>query len=144
MEVTGKTLEIMQAIEGICTTKEVAEKLETHPKNIDRHIRVLRDLGLVETRKGKFGGICLTNEGKYLLKKKHINLISIKVRIVANDKIGLLAEITSTISEKGGNILATTLEKEDERVVVWLSLENLDFDDLKRILKDKVIKVSLV
>jgi len=144
MKIDGITEQILTLLEKYTTTKEVAEELKTHPKNIDRYIRVLRDLGFVETKKGKTGGVFLTNEGKYVLKKKSINLITIKVQVVADDKIGLLASISSKISEINGNILSTTLEKEGNKVVVWLVIENLEFNDLKENLKGVVEKVVLV
>lgn len=86
----------------------------------------------------------LTNEGRYVLKKKHINLITIKVQVVAEDKIGLLASISSKISEINGNILSTTLEKEGNKVRVWLVIENLEFNDLKDNLKEITDKVVLL
>lgn len=144
MKIDGITEQILTLLEKYTTTKEVAAELKTHPKNIDRYIRVLRDLGFVETKKGKTGGVFLTNEGKYVLKKKSINLITIKVQVVADDKIGLLASISSKISEINGNILSTTLEKEGNKVVVWLVIENLEFNDLKENLKGVVEKVVLV
>lgn len=136
MKIDGLTEKILTLLKKHSTTREIAAELETHPKNIDRYIRVLRDLGFVETKKGKTGGVFLTNEGRYVLKKKHINLITIKVQVVAEDKIGLLASISSKISEINGNILSTTLEKEGNKVRVWLVIENLEFNDLKDNLKE--------
>ncbi|ABR54295.1 Helix-turn-helix type 11 domain protein [Methanococcus vannielii SB] len=144
MKIDGITEQILTILEKYTTTKEIAMELKTHPKNIDRYIRVLRDLGFVDTKKGKTGGVFLTNEGKYVLKKKNINLITIKVQVVANDKIGLLASISSKISEINGNILSTTLEKEGNKVVIWLVIENLEFNDLKENLEGIAEKVVLV
>ncbi|EHP87764.1 Rrf2 family transcriptional regulator [Methanotorris formicicus] len=144
MKVSGLTKEIMELLKTYSTTKEIAEKLNMHPKNIDRHIRTLRDLGLVETKKGKKGGIKLTKDGRYLIEKGEINLSIIKVQIIAKDRIGLLAEITSKISEINGNILSTTLEKDNEDVIIWLVIENVDIDELREKLKDTVKKLIIL
>ncbi|ABR54296.1 Helix-turn-helix type 11 domain protein [Methanococcus vannielii SB] len=84
MKIDGITEQILTILEKYTTTKEIAMELKTHPKNIDRYIRVLRDLGFVDTKKGKTGGVFLTNEGKYVLKKKNINLITILEKVVEN------------------------------------------------------------
>ncbi|HIP16448.1 MAG TPA: ArsR family transcriptional regulator [Methanothermococcus okinawensis] len=135
MRVEGTTKKIMELLTECNTVKEVSSKLNIHPKNVDRYIRVLRDLGLVITKKGKNGGVYLTEEGRYLIERGNISLLTRKIRIVAEDRIGLLADISSKISEIGGNILSTTLEKEKNNVVIWLEIENVDVEELKRVLK---------
>jgi len=57
MKIDGLTEKILTLLKKHSTTREIAAELETHPKNIDRYIRVLRDLGFVETKKGKTGGV---------------------------------------------------------------------------------------
>ncbi len=141
MRPEGTTKKIMEILKHPATTKEIAEYLNLHPKNVDRYIRVLRDLGLVTTKKGKNGGAYLTKEGKYLIEKGHISLITTKVQIVAEDRIGLLADISSKISNMGGNILSTTLEREHNNVIIWLVVENIEFEDLKEILKKDIKKL---
>jgi len=96
------------------------------------------------TKKGKNGGVFLTKEGKYLIEKKHMGLITTKVQIVADDRIGLLADISSKISKIGGNILSTTLERENNNVIIWLVIENIEFDELKEDLKDDVKKLVIL
>ncbi|GBF35874.1 ACT domain-containing protein [Methanofervidicoccus abyssi] len=135
MRVEGTTKKIMELLTECNTVKEISSKLNIHPKNVDRYIRVLRDLGLVITKKGKNGGVYLTEEGRYLIERGNISLLTRKIRIVAEDRIGLLADISSKISEIGGNILSTTLEKEKNNVVIWLEIENVDVEELKRVLK---------
>jgi predicted transcriptional regulator/predicted amino acid-binding ACT domain protein len=144
MKLEGTTKKIMELLTEYSTTKDIAEHLNLHPKNIDRYIRVLRDLGLVMTKKGKNGGVFLTEEGKYLIEKKYISLITIKVQIVAEDRIGLLADISSKISKIGGNILSTTLEREHDDVIIWLVIENIEFEKLKEVLKDDVKKLVIL
>ena len=144
MKLEGTTKKIMELLTEYSTTKDIAEHLNLHPKNIDRYIRVLRDLGLVMTKKGKNGGVFLTEEGKYLIEKKYISLIPIKVQIVAEDRIGLLADISSKISKIGGNILSTTLEREHDDVIIWLVIENIEFEKLKEVLKDDVKKLVIL
>ncbi|MDK2789513.1 MAG: hypothetical protein PWP15_20 [Methanothermococcus sp.] len=144
MKLEGTTGKIMMLLKTYSTTKEIAEQLNTHPKNIDRCIRVLRDLGLVETKKGKYGGVFLTKEGRYLIDKKNISLITTKVQIVAKDRIGLLADISSKVSEINGNILSTTLEREMDKVIIWLVVENVEFDELKEKLKHIVEKMVML
>ena len=135
MKVEGTTKKIMELLTECNTVKEISNRLNLHPKNVDRYIRVLRDLGLVITKKGKNGGVYLTEEGRYLIEKGYISLLTRKIRIVAEDRIGLLADISSKISEIGGNILSTTLEKEKYHVVIWLEIENVDVEELRRVLK---------
>ncbi|AEH07229.1 Rrf2 family transcriptional regulator [Methanothermococcus okinawensis] len=144
MKLEGTTKKIMELLIEYSTTKDIAEHLNLHPKNVDRYIRVLRDLGLVITKKGKNGGVFLTEEGRYLIEKKHISLITVKVQIVAEDRIGLLADISSKISKMGGNILSTTLERENDNVIIWLVIENIEFKKLKDILKDDVKKLVIL
>ena len=144
MKLEGTTKKIMELLTEYSTTKDIAEHLNLHPKNIDRYIRVLRDLGLVMTKKGKNGGVFLTEEGKYLIEKKYISLITIKVQIVAEDRIGLLADISSKRSKIGGNILSTTLEREHDDVIIWLVIENIEFEKLKEVLKDDVKKLVIL
>ncbi|WP_292461006.1 Rrf2 family transcriptional regulator [Methanothermococcus sp.] len=144
MKLEGTTKKIMELLTEYSTTKDIAEHLNLHPKNIDRYIRVLRDLGLVMTKKGKNGGVFLTEEGRYLIEKKYISLITIKVQIVAEDRIGLLADISSKISKIGGNILSTTLEREHDDVIIWLVIENIEFEKLKEVLKDDVKKLVIL
>ncbi|MBW9221850.1 Rrf2 family transcriptional regulator [Methanothermococcus sp. SCGC AD-155-C09] len=144
MKLEGTTKKIMELLSKYNTTKEISKDLNLHPKNVDRYIRVLRDLGLVITKKGKNGGVYITEEGKYLLEKGQISLMMAKVRIVAEDRIGLLADISLKISEIGGNILSTTLERENNKVVIWLSLENVDFKKLKATLKPYVKNLVII
>jgi len=144
MKLEGTTKKIMELLSKYNTTKEISKDLNLHPKNVDRYIRVLRDLGLVITKKGKNGGVYITEEGKYLLEKGQISLMTAKVRIVAEDRIGLLADISLKISEIGGNILSTTLERENNKVVIWLSLENVDFKKLKTTLKPYVKNLVII
>ena len=138
MKLEGTTKKIMELLTKYNTVKEISSELNIHPKNVDRYIRVLRDLGLVITKKGKNGGVYLTEEGRYLVEKGCISLITTKIRIVAEDRIGLLADISSKISEIGGNILSTTLERENSDVVIWLVIENVDVEELRRVLKPYV------
>lgn len=144
MKLEGTTKKIMELLSKYNTTKEISKELNLHPKNVDRYIRVLRDLGLVTTKRGKNGGVYITKEGKYLLEKRQMSLMMVKVRIVAEDRIGLLADISSKISEMGGNILSTTLEREDNKVIIWLSLENIDFKKLKTTLKPYVKSLVII
>ena len=144
MKLEGTTKKIMELLSKYNTTKEISKDLNLHPKNVDRYIRVLRDLGLVITKKGKNGGVYITEEGKYLLERGQISLMTAKVRIVAEDRIGLLADISLKISEIGGNILSTTLERENNKVVIWLSLENVDFKKLKTTLKPYVKNLVII
>ena len=144
MKLEGTTKKIMELLSKYNTTKEISKDLNLHSKNVDRYIRVLRDLGLVTTKRGKNGGVYITEEGKYLLEKGQVSLMTTKVRIVAEDRIGLLADISSKISEIGGNILSTTLEREDNKVVIWLSLENIDFKKLKTTLKPYVKSLVII
>jgi len=138
MKLEGTTKRIMELLTECSTVREISDRLDLHPKNVDRYIRVLRDLGLVTTKKGKNGGVYLTEEGRYLIEKGHISLLTRKIRIVAEDRIGLLADISSRISEIGGNILSTTLERENGDVVIWLEIENVDVEELRRVLKPYV------
>jgi len=144
MKLEGTTKKIMELLSKYNTTKEISKDLNLHPKNVDRYIRVLRDLGLVITKKGKNGGVYITEEGKYLIERGQISLMTAKVRIVAEDRIGLLADISLKISEIGGNILSTTLERENNKVVIWLSLENVDFKKLKTTLKPYVKNLVII
>ena len=144
MKLEGTTKKIMESLKYHSTTKEIAEHLNLHPKNVDRYVRVLRDLGLVMTKKGKNGGVFLTKEGRYLIEKEHISLITTKVQVVAEDRIGLLADISSKISKIGGNILSTTLEREHNNVIIWLVIENIEFEELKEVLKNDVKKLVIL
>ena len=144
MKLEGTTKRIMELLTECNTVKEISNRLNLHPKNVDRYIRVLRDLGLVITKKGKNGGVYLTEEGRYLIEKGYISLLTRKIRIVAEDRIGLLADISSKISEIGGNILSTTLERENSDVVIWLVIENIDVEELKRVLKPYVKSLVVV
>ncbi|HID47382.1 MAG TPA: ArsR family transcriptional regulator [Methanothermococcus okinawensis] len=134
MKLEGTTKRIMELLTECNTVKEISSRLHLHPKNVDKYIRVLRDLGLVTTKKGKYGGVYLTEEGKYLVERGHVSLLTRKIRIVAEDRRGLLADISSKISEIGGNILSTTLEREKDHVIIWLEIENIDVEELKRVL----------
>ncbi len=147
MELNGTTKKIMEQLLSNNKTKDIAEKLNIHIKSVDKYIRVLRDLGLVTTKKGRNGGIYLTNEGRYLLEKNKISLINTKVQIIAKDRIGLLADISLNISNLGGNILSTTLEKENNNIILWLTIENLsvsEINKLKNILNNDIIKLVIV
>ena len=144
MKLEGTTKRIMELLTECNTVKEISNRLNLHPKNVDRYIRVLRDLGLVITKKGKNGGVYLTEEGRYLVEKGYISLITTKIRIVAEDRIGLLADISSKISEIGGNILSTTLERENSDVVIWLVIENVDVEELRRVLKPYIKSLVVV
>jgi predicted transcriptional regulator/predicted amino acid-binding ACT domain protein len=148
MELQGTTKNIMEQLLKYNTTKEIAQQLNLHPKNVDRYIRVLRDLGLLTTKKGRAGGVYLTKEGTYLVEKNKISLITTKVQIIAKDRIGLLADISLNISNLGGNILSTTLEKEgDTIVVIWLTVDNIainEITELKNILKEDIKKLVIV
>ncbi|XRO74961.1 Rrf2 family transcriptional regulator [Methanocaldococcus sp. 28A] len=144
MKVEGLTKKIMEHLKEPITIKELAKKLNIHPKNLDVKIRVLRDLGLVETKKGRNGGVRLTKEGLYLLEKGEITLGALKLQIVAKDRIGLLADITSRISRIGGNITSTVLERDGENVVIYLIVENVDKDEIKKALEDVVKKISII
>jgi len=144
MKLEGTTKRIMELLTECNTVKEISNRLNLHPKNVDRYIRVLRDLGLVTTKKGKNGGVYLTEEGRYLIEKGCISLLTRKIRIVAEDRIGLLADISSKISEIGGNILSTTLERENGDVVIWLVIENVDVKELRRVLKPYIKSLVVV
>jgi len=144
MKLEGTTRRIMELLRECNTVKEISSRLNIHPKNVDRYIKVLRDLGLVTTKKGKKGGVYLTEEGKYLLERGHVSLLTRKIRIVAEDRIGLLADISSKISEIGGNILSTTLEREDNQVVIWLEIENVDVEKLRKVLEPYVKSLVVV
>ncbi|ABR56484.1 ACT domain-containing protein [Methanococcus aeolicus] len=148
MELQGTTKNIMEQLLKYNTTKDIAQQLNLHPKNVDRYIRVLRDLGLLTTKKGRSGGAYLTKEGIYLVEKNKISLITTKVQIIAKDRIGLLADISLNISNLGGNILSTTLEKEgDNIVIIWLTVENIAINEiieLKNILKEDIKKLVVV
>ncbi|AIJ06402.1 BadM/Rrf2 family transcriptional regulator [Methanocaldococcus bathoardescens] len=144
MKVEGLTKKIMEHLKEPITIRELAKKLNIHPKNLDVKIRVLRDLGLVETKKGRNGGVRLTKEGIYLLEKGEITLGALKLQIVAKDRIGLLADITSRISKIGGNITSTVLERDGEDVVIYLIVENVDKDEIKNALEDVVKKISII
>ncbi|XRO76259.1 Rrf2 family transcriptional regulator [Methanocaldococcus sp. 10A] len=144
MKVEGLTKKIMEHLREPITIKELAKKLNIHPKNLDVKIRVLRDLGLVETKKGRNGGVKLTKEGLYLLEKGEITLGALKLQIIAKDRIGLLADITSRISKIGGNITSTVLERDGENVVIYLIVENVDKDEIKNALEDVVKKISII
>ncbi|ACV24263.1 Rrf2 family transcriptional regulator [Methanocaldococcus fervens] len=144
MKVEGITKKIMEHLKEPITIRELAKKLNMHPKNLDVKIRVLRDLGLVETKKGRNGGVRLTREGLYLLEKGEITLGALKLQIVAKDRIGLLADITSRISKIGGNITSTVLERDGEDVVIYLIVENVDKDEIKNALNDVVKKISII
>ena len=144
MKLEGTTKRIMELLTECNTVKEISNRLNLHPKNVDRYIRVLRDLGLVTTKKGKNGGVYLTEEGRYLIEKGYISLLTRKIRIVAEDRIGLLADISSKISEIGGNILSTTLERENSDVVIWLVIENVDVKELRRVLKPYIKSLVVV
>ncbi|XRP97388.1 Rrf2 family transcriptional regulator [Methanocaldococcus sp. 16A] len=144
MKVEGLTKKIMEHLKEPITIRELAKKLNIHPKNLDVKIRVLRDLGLVETKKGRNGGVKLTKEGLYLLEKGEITLGALKLQILAKDRIGLLADITSRISKIGGNITSTVLERDGENVVIYLIVENVDKDEIKNALEDVVKKISII
>jgi DNA-binding MarR family transcriptional regulator len=144
MKIEGTTKKIMELLKNYSTTKDIAKHLDLHPKNVDRYIRVLRDLGLVDTKKGRNGGVYLTKDGKYLLEKEQISLITTKVQLIAEDRIGLLADISSKISNIGGNILSTTLEREHNNVIIWLVIENIEFEELNNMLKDDVKKLVML
>ncbi|GEM_PF-1538267 len=144
MKVVGLTKKIMEHLKEPITIKELAKKLNMHPKNLDVKIRVLRDLGLVETKKGRNGGVRLTREGLYLLEKGEISLGTLKLQVVAKDRIGLLADITSRISKIGGNITSTVLEREGDKVIIYLVIENVDKNEIENVLKDVVDKISII
>ena len=144
MKVEGITKKIMEHLKEPITIKELAKKLNMHPKNLDVKVRVLRDLGLVETKKGRNGGVRLTREGLYLLEKGEITLGALKLQIVAKDRIGLLADISSRISKIGGNITSTVLEREGDKVIIYLVEENVDKDEIENALKDIVEKISII
>jgi DNA-binding transcriptional ArsR family regulator len=144
MKVEGITKKIMEHLKEPITVKELAKKLNMHPKNLDVKIRVLRDLGLVETKKGRNGGVRLTREGLYLLEKGEISLGALKLQIIAKDRIGLLADITSRISKIGGNITSTVLEKDGDRVIIYLIVEDVDKDEIKNALIEIVDRVSII
>jgi predicted transcriptional regulator/predicted amino acid-binding ACT domain protein len=144
MKAEGITKKIMEHLKEPITIKELAKKLNIHPKNLDVRIRVLRDLGLVETKKGRNGGVRLTREGLYLLEKGEITLGALKLQIVAKDRIGLLADISSRISKIGGNITSTVLEREGDKVIIYLVVENVDKDEIETTLKDIVEKISII
>ncbi len=144
MKVEGLTKKIMENLKEPTTIKELAKKLNIHPKNLDVKIRVLRDLGLVETKKGRNGWVRLSKEGLYLLEKGEIKLNSLKLQIVAKDRIGLLADITSKISKIGGNITSTILERDGEDVIIYLIVENVEKEEIENALKDIVKKFSII
>ncbi|MEO2117427.1 MAG: Rrf2 family transcriptional regulator [Methanocaldococcus sp.] len=144
MKVVGLTKKIMEHLKEPITIKELAKKLNIHPKNLDVKVRVLRDLGLVETKKGRNGGVRLTKEGLYLLEKGEIILGALKLQIIAKDRIGLLADITSRISKIGGNITSTVLEREGDKVIIYLVVENVDKEEIKNTLKEVVEKISII
>ena len=144
MKVEGITKKIMEHLKEPITIKELAKKLNMHPKNLDVKIRVLRDLGLVETKKGRNGGVRLTREGLYLLEKGEITLGALKLQIIAKDRIGLLADISSRISKIGGNITSTVLERDGDKVIIYLVVENVDKDEIETALKDTVEKISII
>ncbi|ACX73425.1 transcriptional regulator, BadM/Rrf2 family [Methanocaldococcus vulcanius M7] len=144
MKVSGLTKKIMEHLKEPTTTKDLAKQLNIHPKNIDAKIRVLRDLGLVETKKGRNGGIKLTKEGLILLEKGEISLSALKLQIVAKDRIGLLADISSRISKIGGNITSTVLEREGDRVVIYLVIDGVEEKEINNALRGLVDKISII
>ena len=79
-----------------------------------------------------------------MLEKGEITLGSLKLQIVAKDRIGLLADITSRISKIGGNITSTVLEREGDEVIIYLVVENVDKDEIKNTLEDVVEKISIL
>ncbi|MEE8358669.1 MAG: ACT domain-containing protein [Candidatus Hydrothermarchaeales archaeon] len=114
MRLTGLTKEILENVDenpGLHMA-DLAKNLGLHPRSIDRHIRTLRELGLIRTKRGRAGGLLPTEDAKVLLRKGEVSLgYAIDIMIVSNDRPGLLADISSKIAQNGGNIVSTSLNK---------------------------------
>ncbi|MFQ5887994.1 MAG: ACT domain-containing protein [Candidatus Hydrothermarchaeales archaeon] len=114
MRLTGLTKEILEHVvenPGLHMA-DLAGSLGLHPRSIDRHVRTLRELGLIRTKQGRAGGLLPTEDAKVLLRKGEISLgYVVDIKIVSNDRPGLLADISSKIAQNGGNIVSTSLNK---------------------------------
>ena len=55
-----------------------------------------------------------------------------------------MADISSRISKIGGNITSTVLEREGDKVIIYLVVENVDKDEIENALKSIVEKISII
>ncbi len=114
MRLTGLTKEILEQVDqnpGLHMA-DLAESLGLHPRSIDRHVRTLRELGLIRTKQGRAGGLLPTEDAKVLIRKGEVSLgFAVDIKIVSRDRPGLLADISSKIAQNGGNIVSTSLNK---------------------------------
>lgn len=136
MRLSGLTKEIIARViedPGIHMA-DLAETLGVHTRSLDRPIRTLRELGLLRTKRGRAGGILPTEDAKVLLRKGEISLgYVVDIKIVSNDRPGLLADISSKIANNGGNIVSTSLNKPTGYIVqMVLRVEGADPRDLER------------
>ena len=120
--------------------KDLARKISKSPRSVEWPLRVLRELGLIRTKAGRKGGIYPTEDGRFLLETGEVILSQrVEIEIVAQDRMGLLAEISSNITKSGGSIVATTLGKPNPYIVeIHLSVEGVGKDRLK----DALSKIS--
>ncbi|NPB02172.1 MAG: ACT domain-containing protein [Methanopyri archaeon] len=98
--------------------KEISEELGLHRSTLDRYLKILKDLGLVKTKPGRGGGVYPTTEGLTLLKAGHVELVPTSgveaiVHVEAEDRPGLLAEVSRRLAAAGANIVKTDLVVEN-------------------------------
>lgn len=138
MRLTGLAKQILAQVvrdPGI-NMRELAKKINKSPRSVEWPLRTLRELDLVRTKAGRKGGIYPTEDGRFLLETGEIILSQrVEIEIAAQDKVGLLAEVSSNITKSGGNIVATTLGKPNPHTVeIHLSVEGVGKDRLKEAL----------
>ncbi len=133
------------------TVSEISRQLGLHRSTLDRYIKILKDLGLVETKPGRGGGVYPTKDAVLLVRSGGRVTIArrggghARILIEAEDRPGLLADVTNRLASAGVNILETELKVEDGIAIMEFEAENVvheevlqELDGLKGLIRVEV------
>ncbi len=143
MRLKGRARDILELVVDNpgTTVSELAQRLGLHRSTMDRYIKILKDLGLVRTKPGRGGGVYPTcdsivlvrSDGEVSLVRRGGSLARITVK--ADDRPGLLADVSERLARAGVNILETELRVVDGVAIMEFEAENVIHEEVLRELR---------
>ncbi|AAM02238.1 Predicted transcriptional regulator of amino acid metabolism consisting of an ACT domain and a DNA-binding HTH domain [Methanopyrus kandleri AV19] len=135
---SGRARDILELVvnnSGI-TVSEISRRLGLHRSTLDRYVKILKDLGLVETKPGRGGGVYPTKDAVLLVRSGgRVTIVRrgggrARILIEAEDRPGLLADVTNRLASAGVNILETELKVEEGIAIMEFEAENVVHEEV--------------
>ncbi|MHC1580879.1 HTH domain-containing protein [Methanopyrus sp.] len=143
MHLRGRARDILELVVDNpgTTVSELAQRLGLHRSTMDRYIKILKDLGLVRTKPGRGGGVYPTCDSVVLVRSEgRVRLVRrggsrARITVKAEDRPGLLADVSERFARAGVNILETELQVVDGIAVMRFEAENVVHEEVLRELR---------